>query len=163
MRLDPVETPPSDLSIAVSVPEVLRLSNGDASLYLGFLPDDTGIADPVDTTVFLTISSETGPRSPNSGEAIYVFGFSASAAKQLSAVQSQIRSLRTSGIAGSGTLSVAVVGGCLTGDLDGTLKVSTWLRTSPSGSFVPLVRETDILNELHQQERAQLLAGLNPC
>lgn len=162
-RLDPVETSPSDLSIAVSVPEVLRLHDGDASLYFGFAPDDANIAGPVATTVPLSISNETGPRAPVAGEAIYVFGFSASAAAQLSAVQDQIRSLQAKDIQGTGTLSVGIKGGCLTGALDGSLPTATWLRTSPAESFTALTRTTDILDALPQKERIQLLAQLKPC
>lgn len=162
-RLDPLGTPPGDISVAISVPDALRLSDGDATLYLAFAPDDPDIAAPIATTVPLSISDETGPRAPAPGEAIYVFGFSASAAAQLSAVQDQITSLKRQDVAGKGTLSIGVGGGCLTRALDARLPVTTWLRTDPAAEFVSLTRSADLLDVLPPDERRQLEAELTPC
>ena len=159
-RLDPIETPPSDIAIAISVPEILRLNDGDAMLFLGFAPDD---ADPIGATVPLTISTEPGPQTPDAGEAIYVFAFSVPDAAELSAIQAQIRALKAEDTAGTGTLSVQINGGCLTDDLPERLQVATWIRTSPTQAFVSLTRQTDFLEALPEQERVAFVKNLQAC
>ncbi len=161
-RLDPLETNPNDISIAVGVPEVLHLANGDAQLFFGFAPDGTNTPSPVGTTVPLTVSTETGPLTPIAGQAIYVFGFATSEAAQLSAVQDRMKALKEQGVMGTGTLSVAITGGCLTGTLD-DLPVATWIQTSPDSGFAQLTRPTDFLDTLPLQERLQLIERLQPC
>ena len=145
MRLDPLQTDPGDISVAVSVPDAVQLHDGDATLYLGFQPDDASLA-PLETTVPLGIN-RTGdlPRAPLAGEGIYVFDIAPEDAETVSSIQKQIRDAKTAGTEGLGTLSVNVNGGCLTAEPDNGFFVSTWLRAAPSGEFVPLTRETDLL------------------
>ncbi|MGC1494547.1 MAG: hypothetical protein WA790_01970 [Sulfitobacter sp.] len=162
-QLDPIQTPPDNISIAISVPEVVRLRDGDAELYLGFMTDDKNMSAPVEATVPLAILNEAGPRPAETGEAIYVFGFSTSSAAELSAIQEKIKAQKANDVAGTGTLKVAIEGGCITGALNGKLPVATWLRTSPTGKFVSLTRKSDFLDALPRTERDQLLANLKPC
>lgn len=162
-RLDPLETDPSDISIAVGVPEVLRLADGDAQLFFGFAPSGANTPSPVSATVPLTVSTEAESLTPIAGQAIYVFGFAVSEASQLSAVQNRIKALKDQGLTGTGTLSVAITGGCLTGTLDNGLPVATWIQTSSDGGFTPLTRPTDFLDTLPKQERLQLIERLQPC
>ena len=162
-QLDPLETDPRDISIAVGVPEALRLADGDAQLFLGFAPDGTNTPPPVGTTVPLMVSTETESLTPIAGQAIYVFGFGASEAAQLSVVQDRIRALKEQDVTGTGTLNVGITGGCLTGTLTDGLPVATWIQTSSDGAFASLTRPTDFLGTLPQQERVHLMERLQPC
>lgn len=162
-QLDPLKTDPSDISIAVGVPEVLRLADGDAQLFFGFAPDGANTPPPVGTTVPLTVSTEAGSLTPNAGQRIYVFGFGTSEAAHLTAVQDRIRALKDRGLTGTGTLSVGITGGCLTGTLTDNLPVATWIQTSSDGAFVLLTRPTNFLDTLPDQERLQLIERLQPC
>ncbi|GFE63743.1 hypothetical protein [Litoreibacter roseus] len=164
IRLDPVGTPPGDLTVAVSVPDALGLRDGDAEFRLAFVPDDPNAADPVNVTVPLNIrEGTTGPRTAAADEAIYVLGFSAQNADLIAAAQDRIKALKDQQIAGNGQLSITVEGGCLKRSLDGRLPVSTWLRTDPEAGFVPLTRRVDLFDALPREERAQLEAKLVPC
>lgn len=163
-RLNPLETPPGDIMVAVGVPEALRLQDGDATFRLAFSPANPTETPPVDTTVPLTLLTGTpAPQPSTANETIYVLGFSPQDAARVSATQARIRALKEQEIAGEGALGISVIGGCLAGDLDGRLPVSTWLRTDPQGAFVPLTRRSDLLQALPAEERAQLEAALEPC
>lgn len=163
-RLDPLETPPGDIAVAVSVPEALRLRDGDAVLHLGFVPDDPSVADPVVATVPLSVSEDRlGPREAQSGERIYVFGFSPTTAAQLKDVQTRIKALQADDIDGEGTLSIGVEGGCLEGDLGDALPVATWLRTGPEAKFVTLTNATNLFDLTSSEEQAELKAEISRC
>ncbi|WP_208353452.1 hypothetical protein [Pseudaestuariivita rosea] len=162
-RLDPLETPPADISVAVSVPKVVRLRDGDAELTLSFTPASGRAGDTVLAQVPLTVTATAdGPRAPAADEAIYVFGFNADAANALSVAQDRIKGLRARGVEGKGSLSIGVTGGCLTAPLPGALPVATWLRTGDD-AFVPLTRPTDMLQALQPEDRDLLIQGLQPC
>ncbi|WP_298838195.1 hypothetical protein [uncultured Roseobacter sp.] len=149
-QLNPLETNPGDVSVAVSAPDAVRLRDGDATLYLGYRPENPDIA-PIETTVALSVRDHGQlPRAPERGEQFYVLSIGPDAAAQLSAVQKKIREAKAAGVEGLGTLSIAVNSGCLTRDLEGALIVSTWLRTDPTGDFVQLTRKTDLSDQSDQ-------------
>ncbi|MGJ8624116.1 MAG: hypothetical protein ACSHW1_15260 [Yoonia sp.] len=163
-RLDPLETSPSDIIVAVSVPEALRLRDGDAVFRLGFIPEDQSVAEPIDAVVPLTIlDGITKPRSAQSGEAIFILGFSAQDAAEIAAVQEQIKTIRAQGVDGSGSLGITIESGCYTSELGDSLEVSTWLRTAPADNFVLLNRSVNLFDVLPPEGRAQLEAKLNRC
>jgi hypothetical protein len=163
-RLDPLETSPSDISVAISVPDALRLHDGDASLYLAFVPDDPSTAAPITTTVLLSVSENaTGPRQSAVGETIYVLGFSTQAAAQLSATQDKIKVLKEQKVKGTGTLSVNITGGCLSRALGDSFPISTWLRTDPKASFVPLTHNSDLLDAISPENLSQLKSKFVQC
>ncbi len=163
-RLDPLQTSPADISVAVSVPEDFAIQNGDAALFLGFVPEEADKWDPVAVTVPLSVDGEMqGPRQPEQGEAIFVLNFAQSDASALAAAQHQIRALRAAGVEGKGTLSVSVEGGCWKTDPAETLPIATWLRTRPAGDFVALTRRTDLFEAMALEERAEFVAQQRVC
>jgi len=163
-RLDPLESPLSDLVVAISIPEALRLRNGDAEFRLGFTPEDQSATDVIDETVPLThMDGIEGPRPTAVGETIYVLGFSTQDAANLTHIQDQIKTMQAQDIKGTGTLSITIRGGCLTNDLAQGLVVSTWLRIDPAANFVLLTRNVNLLDVLPPARRAQLKGNLIPC
>ncbi len=163
-RLDPLETAPADISIAISVPDALRLQNGDADFELSFLPDEDNPDQTVMTKVQLSLQADlAGPRHAEPGETIYVFGFSPKAASQLLGAQEDIKALRAQGIDGKGSLSVNISGGCLTRPLTDGLPVATWLRVAADAQYIPLTNKTDLLHVLDPDETDLLLQGFSPC
>lgn len=163
-RLDPLETSPGDIAVAVSVPEALQLRDGDAVLYLGFVPDDPAVAAPVAATVPLSVSeSMVGPRAALPGERVYVFGFTPATAAQLEDVQARIKTLKAEDVQGEGTLSIGVEGGCVVDDLGDALPVATWLRTGPEAKFVTLTNATNLFDLMSSEEKAELKAEISQC
>ncbi|WP_136443924.1 hypothetical protein [Pacificoceanicola onchidii] len=145
--LDPLNTPPGDVQLALSVPEAVRLAEDGATLRITFTEEDQVL---IDTTAPLTITqgapeSET-LRQPD--ETLYVGRIDTPEAEAFAAAQAEIRSLRASGSEGTGSLSISVTKGCRVGPPLQEMPVSTWIRTNPNAGFVPLTRQRDVLDEL---------------
>ena len=163
-RLDPLETSPGDLTFAVSVPETLRLRDGDAELEFAFLPDGNTPDQPVAVNVPLSLrASPDGPRQAEPGETIYVLGLAPNAATQLSAWQDQVKGLRAQGIEGKGSLNISMGGGCLIRPLTDGFPFATWLRTEADAKYIQLTRTADLFELLDASELDLFRKGLAPC
>lgn len=155
-RLDPLTTPAGDVALAISVPETVRLTDGDAVLRITFAEQGRSL---VDTQVPLAITRETpdGLDAPEAGQALYVGRVAGAEAQAFSAAQAEIRRLRAAGSAGTGSLQIQVNSGCRLGPPLQSLPVSSWLRPAPGAAFVPLTRRVDILDRL-QRDGARIPA-----
>ncbi|ABG32002.1 hypothetical protein CEP88_02120 [Roseobacter denitrificans] len=146
-RLDPLNTPPQELGLALSVPDTIVLKDGDAMVRLALSVAGEALVD-----ARVPLSVQRAPEailvSASQGEVIYAASLTPQNAAILAAAQAETRALRAAGTQGEGIFSIAVVGGCRTGDPLEALPVSTWLRTNPSASFVPLTRRMDVLDGL---------------
>lgn len=160
-RLDPLETPPSDIFVAVAVPQSIEIRSGDAALYLGFQPEQGA---RVDATVPLSRSETViPPRPARADQSVFVFGFAPDDAAVLAQTQAQIKTLKAAGVDGAGTLSILISGGCYTGALDDVLVASTWLKTSPDAAFTQLTRAANLYDLLDAGSSATIRSGLVPC
>ncbi|MEL6411679.1 MAG: hypothetical protein AAGJ89_11275 [Pseudomonadota bacterium] len=162
-QLDPLETNPSDIAVAVRVPKKLILREGDATLALSYLPDDRFSFAAITAEVPLSVTSEDWPYEIDSDAVTYVLAFSETDGANLQQTQAKIKALRASGIEGKGTLAINVEGGCFTGPLEGQLIVATWIRTNPTAGFVQLTRPTDIFGTLSAEELAALQMEFTEC
>ena len=146
-RLDPLETPPGDVAIAISVPDALVLADGDAVLRISFADERNSL---VDTAVPLTIRENEGGVAglQQDGANIFVGALAEAEARNLAAAQAEIRDLRAAGQVGQGTVQIQVRGGCWVGAPLDALPVATWFRGHPDAAFLPITRETDILGRL---------------
>lgn len=146
-RLDPLNTPPSALGLAVGVPNAIELRDRDAVLRIAFA---AGGQTLVDTAVPLSVRPGVAdtrvPFLP--GETVYAVSLAPAEAATIAAAQAEIRALRADGVEGEGTFSIAIVGGCRTGATLDALPVTTWLRTDPSIPYAPLTPRTDVLDQL---------------
>lgn len=164
-RLDPLETPPERIAIAISVPDEIRLKTGDATLALAFAADDGRPAAQVSETISLVIARGTGSDGPTAraGQTVYIATIAPDDAARLTAAQTRITALHDSGIEGAGSLSVGVSGGCHVGGVPDTLPVGTWLRTDPEGAFLPLTRPVDMFRSLDSETAQALRTNFAPC
>ena len=146
-RLDPLNTPPSSLGLAVGVPDRVELRDGDAVLRIAYA---AGGETLVDASVPLSVRKGLpGARVPAlPGEVIYAVSLAPAEAARVAAAQAEIRALRAAGTEGEGTFSIAVAGGCRTTNALDALPVTTWLRTDPSVPYAPLTRRADALGAL---------------
>ena len=162
-RLDPVGTSPQDIAVAVTVPENIKLRSGDATLYLGFRPED-GSGSAVGVSVPLTKLDEK-PDSvvtrPN--EAVHVFGFTPENAMLLADVQAQIKALKDANIPGEGTLSISISAACYVGELDQIPLASTWLKTGAGAQFTQFTRATNLYDLFDAASAGDGAAGLRQC
>lgn len=156
-RLDPLNTPPERIGVAVSVPSTVGLRDGDAALRIAFAEGEETL---VDTSVPLAIM-EGGPEAPAaemSSENVYVATIQPEEAEAFAAAQDAIKRLRAAGVEGKGSLSISVAAACRRGAPLQSLPVATWLRTEPTGPFVPLTRRRDVLDDM-----GALASTLPPC
>lgn len=162
-RLDPLDTHPSNINVALAVPDSVQLRDGDAYFSMSFVPDDDA-DNPLGDNIPLAVKpSQNGPRAPLEGETIYVLGFAPQDIAKVTEMQTQVRQLRAQGVKGRGEISVGVNGGCLTNPDLKALTVTIWLRTDPDSSFVTLVRQTDLFSHIDDQERDKLRAEMAKC
>ncbi|WP_043539493.1 hypothetical protein [Salinarimonas rosea] len=164
-RLDPLGSDPQAVSVGLGLPETIRLRDGDATLRIAFTRDGAD-APVVDETVPLAIvegAGRAGAPEPRAGERIFLAGVAPQEAARFRAAQARIRALRESGVRGTGTLAVAVRGGCRTGAVPATLPTRTFLRTSPEAGFATLTRSPDLFAELDEEAAAGLRARIAPC
>ncbi|MEM9797040.1 MAG: hypothetical protein AAF919_11145 [Pseudomonadota bacterium] len=157
--LDPLETPPQQLALAVSLPESVRLRDGDAILHLSY---SDGTDPMVSETVPLTITPITGLELA-SGDHAYRAALVADDARRFAAAQRAIKELRSDGVEGTGSFGLSVVGGCTTAPLPDALPVATWLQPGPEAAFVPLTRRANAYDGLGPDEAATLRAAIGPC
>ncbi|MGP1253202.1 MAG: hypothetical protein ACTS10_02235 [Kiloniellales bacterium] len=164
-RLDPLNTPPSEIAVAIGVPGSLRLADGDAELRIAFTGGSAASTVLIDETASLQLRLvSAGEPQPNSDEeVVYAAHLAAEDATRIAAAQAEIRALRARGIEGKGALGVTVVGGCLLESPLRVLPVSTWLQTDREDGFVSLTREQDIFRVLDESDAAALRAHLIPC
>ncbi len=146
-RLDPLNTPPAALGLALGVPNAVALRDGDAVLRLAFARDGEMLVDTrVPLSVRRGLPDAQVPSLP--GEVLYAVTLAPAEAATVAAAQAEIRALRAAGTEGEGTLSITVVGGCRTGAALDALPVTTWLRTDPSVPYAPLTRRADALDAM---------------
>ncbi|WP_299963838.1 hypothetical protein [uncultured Roseobacter sp.] len=162
--LDPLNTPPDSIALAVAVPETVQLADGDAILRLALATEPEGDSFAVDETVPLRLSSSDDDLpEAQTGQTIYLARLGPEEAERIAEAQAQITALRAAGPTGQGSLTVAVTGGCLLGPVPASLPVSTWLQTDPGAGFVQLTRQRDMFRVLDPADAAALRAGLLPC
>lgn len=164
-RLDPLNTPPSEISVAVGVPETLRLADGDAEFRIAFRGGSAASTIMLEEVAPLRLSAvgSDGPRPSASDEIVYIARIAPEDAGRIAAVQQEIRDLRAAGTDGDGSLTVRVVGGCFVGGPPEALAISTWLRTDPSDGFVQLTRRQDVTRAIGARDAAMLMSQLSPC
>jgi hypothetical protein len=164
-RLDPLNTPPSGIALAVGVPDTLRLADGDAEFRIAFQGGTAASTIFLEEVAPLAVAApgDRGPRPNAADEIIYVASIAAEDAPRIAAIQQEIRTLRANGVEGEGSLTVSVVGGCFVDAMPSQIEVSTWLQTDPSDGFVPLTRRQDVARAIGAREAEMLRARLARC
>lgn len=166
-RLDPLNTPPNQIAVAVGVPQQFRLRSGDARLRISFKGGAAAATVQVQEAVPLQFARSGGARSDapvgSAGEAVYIAHLAAEDADAFARAQAEIRALRQKGVAGNGSLNVEIVAGCYVGAPPARLPVSSWLETNAGDGFVALTRQVDLFASLDSKTASALRARLHPC
>lgn len=148
--LDPLNTPPNQIGIAVGVPENIRLSSGDAVMRIAFRGGTPASTILIEEEVRLQLARDgSGQLAANApDEVIYRASLLPDDAARFASAQQAIREARENGADGNGSLSIQVVGGCYLGELPVALPTSTWLNTDESRPFVAMTRRVDAFEAL---------------
>ncbi|MGB0497911.1 MAG: hypothetical protein ACPGID_06190 [Rubricella sp.] len=164
-RLDPLGTPPDRIGVAVGVPETVRLGPGDAVMQIAFRGGTPASTVVIEEEVPLQLARDASRviRPNSAGEIVYLATLLPEDAAAFAEAQAAIREARERGIDGSGTLGLRVIGGCYTGPRPDGLPTSSWLRTDPSGSFVPLTQRVDAFEAMGDASAFGVAGILTPC
>jgi hypothetical protein len=164
-RLDPLGTLPEQIGVAVGVPDSVRLGPGDAVMQIAFRGGTPASSVLIEEEVPLQLARDgSGTIGPNAAdEIVYLATLLPKDAAAFAEAQAAIREARSSGIEGSGMLNIRVTGGCYTGPRPDGLPTSSWLRTDPTGSFVPLTRRVDAFDAMGGASALGVASILTPC
>ncbi|MCC1480443.1 hypothetical protein [Roseibaca sp. Y0-43] len=164
-RLDPLSAPADEIAVALGVPQSVRLGPGDAVLRIAFRGGAAASTVQIEEEVPLQIAAQPdGAIAPNSpDERVFIASLGPEDAARFSAAQRAIQLARAQGVEGKGTLTAEVVDGCLTAPLAAEFPISTWLRSSGDGRFVPLTRQIDAFQSLGPEGATALRSRLAPC
>lgn len=164
-RVDPLAMPADQVSVAVGVPQAVRLAPGDAVMRIAFRGGAAAATVMIAEEVPLQLMRDAAGtiRANAADEVVYLASLLPQDAARFSDAQARIRDARASGVEGVGTLNIEIVGGCHTGPAPAELPASTWLRTDPSGAFVPLTRRADAFGALAGAGGGPMPGTLSPC
>lgn len=164
-KLDPLNTPAGEISVAIGVPKALRLRDGDATLRMAFTGGSAASTVSLEKIARLQIrpAGHADPQPGSNEERVFVARISPEDASAIEDIQSEIRDLRAQGFHGEGSLSIEVTGGCLVDTAPDKITVSTWLRTKPSDGYVRLTRNADIARSVGARNAERLREHLRPC
>ncbi|MEP9350236.1 hypothetical protein [Xanthobacter sp. KR7-225] len=149
--LDPAALDLSALRAAMRAPDTLRPEPGGATLTMSFW---VAGAETRKTTIDAALEEDTAvaraalKAEEKPGFRITVFRLSEDGRRRLEAARDEVRNLKareaTTGSRVRGSLSVGAKA-CAAGALpDGPLLLSTYLRTEPTGDFIPLTVDLDV-------------------
>ena len=162
---DPLHMNPAELGAGLGVPDTIRLVDGDAMISMSY--QVRGEPTPrVNERFLLELSDSTevsGTPLPGKGERIYVGRLSRLDAIRMKDVQQRILRYRSEGLAGQGSFSVSLRGGCTTAPQLASLPFRTFVKTRPDAAYVETTRRADFLAALPRQQREAFLAEFRTC
>lgn len=156
-QLDPLESDPSNMRLAVRAPSVLKFRDGDVKLAMGF---DGGSAETRFSDVFAAdidngvIATPGIDRSSLDGQTFAVASLTPEAAARMMAMQKRIKALRAAGIQGKGSLTVSATACKTVDDLPKPLPITAWLQPSPDKNFLMLLRQMDLGQMLEEADHS---------
>ena len=162
---DPLQMNPAELGAGLGVPDSIRLVDGDAMIAMSYQVRGES-APRVNEMFLLELSDSTevaGTPLPVKGERIYVGRLSRLDAIRMKDVQERILRYKSEGLAGQGSFSVSLRGGCTTAPLLTRLPFRTFVKTRPDAAYVETTRRADFLASLPRSQREVFLAEFRTC
>ncbi|WP_312360596.1 hypothetical protein [Ensifer sp.] len=161
-RLDPSQTDPSDLRVALVVPKELVLRRGDAALGFSFRDGDAAAESrsyPLEVNAGGASDSAVHSQV-SSGETLYILALAKGDARQLRALQAKIAPAEDGKPGERGSLSIQFSGGCWRGAFPAGRKVvvNAWMQRSADAGYVPAISNLDLMQTLNQANVSALPA-----
>jgi hypothetical protein len=161
--MNPLTTEPSQLSVAARLPDSLKLRTGDLIMVI----ETEGAAGPdkIEETFLLEVkeakAGDAGVIVPESGERLQTARVAIADLARLTAAQGKARALKAGGgTRGKGSISVAVQGGCKTGEPSaGPLMLNIFMETEKDGGWFPVVSDYDMRKSFGDD----VIAKIVPC
>ncbi|OCP38003.1 hypothetical protein BC360_20410 [Ensifer sp. LC163] len=150
--VDPLKSDPSELRVALLVPEALSLRRGDAMLGISWKADGAAL----DTRRFALQIQSGNTGAPDltermrHGQTLYVLTLASADAERLRDMQEKIAATKGAEAKGRGSLSVAFSGGCWTGAYPAGQKITVdaWIRIRSDESYFQILSGLDLMDML---------------
>ena len=160
--MDPLSADPQQISVAVRLPQALKLRTGDLVMVL----KTNGVEGPgaIDETFSLAVSDaaagDAGVIAPETGERLQTARVAPQDVERLRATQAKARALKAEGGAkGKGSLTVSAKGGCKMAELgDADLMMNLYMQTEANGEWFPVVSALNLRRALGAEMLAKILA-----
>ena len=154
-QLDPLETNPSDIRLAIIAPPHLRIADGDIALIMGF---DGGEPDLKFEERYLAdiARNRSGASGISTGDlakgALSLLSLRDEDAASMRSLQARIKAIRATGIRGRGYIGFSAMG-CSTQPVGGRpLPISVYFQPKPEADFTPLTRDADLIAMLRKTD-----------
>ncbi|MEM7359651.1 MAG: hypothetical protein AAF431_11185 [Pseudomonadota bacterium] len=145
-NLNPLDTDPAEISIAVVTHQGVQLQDGSTSLSLGFSSEVTehNFTDEYVASIRRNADPAEVQADVNEDEAVTVFFLNPKAAEAMRTSQNRIRAIRDQQIEGSGSLSVSVHSGCSIGPKPDQLTADIYVKFNSRDGYILLNQNLDL-------------------
>ena len=144
---DPMAADPAAIAVAVSLPEVLSLEDGDVVMRVRMNASAAG--PEMDETFELEVAegdaTQAGLPQPGRGRHVQIVRIAEQDFARLTVLQQAARVRRGSGARGGGSLQVAIHGGCRSGPVPpGPLLADLYMKIEAQGPYFLTLRDVDL-------------------
>lgn len=145
-NLNPLETDPAHISIAVVTHKGIQLQDGSTSLKMGFaseLPEHNFTDEFIAS---IERNADPAPLQANlkADQAVTLFYLNPAVAAAMRTTQNRIRAIRDSQIEGSGSMSVSIHSGCSIGPKPDHLEADIYVQFNPRDGYILLNQNLDL-------------------
>ena len=154
-NLDPLETDPAQVGIAVITNKAVVLNNDSTSLTMGFKSDtpDHNFENTFLTNVVINPNIQVLQDDKNNDENITLFSLDYESAKAMRVTQNRIKSIRQLDIEGEGSLSINVNTGCFNARRPPTLLASIYMKFDAEQGYILMNKDVDLFEKSDHGEQ----------
>ena len=154
-NLDPLETDPAQISIAVITNNAVVLNDNSTSLTMGFKSDlpEHNFENTFFTIVVTNPNIQVLQDNKNDDENITLFFMDEKSAKSMRITQNRIKSIRQLGIEGEGSLAINVNTGCFNVRKPSILLASIYMKFDSEQGFILMNRNVDLIEQSNHTEQ----------
>jgi len=163
-KLDPLETHPSELDLAVAVPDEIILADQGAVMRFAFKEQDKEdfiIDETFELRVLPMVTEQVSMVEPD--QQLYHAKIDPDDWQRLTSAQQAVRQKRSDGIKGSGMINIQMTQLCYRQTPPDILPFRTFIRTRETGKFVPLSKQEDLFELLDQETSQDLRLAFQKC
>lgn len=147
-QLSPLEADPGQINVVIRTNEAIRLSKGDARIFLGYQADDQSLIIEDEYLIEINMDNTASAELMDDmrrGEALTFMQLSSSDAEQMRASQALIKQHKASGKDGQGSFSISIHSSCLQKPLPkGAVMLDIFMQTSEQDAFFVFNQDLDL-------------------
>lgn len=146
-KIDPMQTDPEQIRVAIRVNESVNITRGSAQIAMGFTAQDGSIDEQHEFDVQLTGKQRLTPKlikGLQAGEVVTVMSLSPQDARAMKELQQRLFQYKSADIEGKGSFTLQVTDLCLDKDLPGgDIPLTLFLKTEIDEDYIVFIK-TDL-------------------